>query len=83
MPRGDSDDVALGCRRNRGLVTERNLEALLSAAEGETMQETAERLGITVQAVAKRRQAACQELGARNITHAVALACQRGIFHKK
>lgn len=61
-------------------VTDQCLEVLLSAAEGETIQQTAERTGCSPAWIARLRAEACEELKARNITHAVALAYQRGLL---
>lgn len=61
-------------------MDDRRFEVLLSAAEGETASETAERIGCSVAWVGRLRAEACQELGAHNITQAVALAYQRGIL---
>lgn len=63
--------------------SESHLETLLSAAEGETVAETAARWECSPRCVAMRRLAAVKWLGARNITHAVALAYQRGHFHRQ
>ena len=60
-----------------------HIEALLSAADGETAAETAERTGCSTSWISRLRAEACDELKARNITHAVALACQRGLFYKE
>jgi len=57
---------------------EDHLETLLSAAEGESVEATAVRWGCSTRAVAGRRRAAVKWMGAENITHAVALAFQRG-----
>ena len=59
---------------------ESRYEVLLSAAEGETGQETARRTGCSTSWIAHLRHEVCDELGAKNMTHAVALAYQRGIL---
>jgi DNA-binding NarL/FixJ family response regulator len=56
-------------------------ETLLSAAEGETVHETAVRWGVSDRYVHQRRNEAVKWLGAKNITHAVYLACRRKILH--
>ena len=69
--------AALGLGWHEGREEE-HLETLMSAAEGESIAETAERWACSERSVANRRQAAVQWLGAKNITHAVALAFHRG-----
>lgn len=60
--------------------SERHLETLLSAAEGESIHETMLRWGCSRRAVNKRRAAVVLLLGARNMIHAVALAYEAGIL---
>jgi DNA-binding CsgD family transcriptional regulator len=55
-------------------LTDAQLEALRLAACGLTSKQIAERLGITEQAAHLRLKAAGHNLGARNRTHAVAIA---------
>jgi hypothetical protein len=63
------------------LGREDHAETLLSAAEGESVEHTAVRWGCSARCVAGRRKAAIAWMGAENITHAVALAYQKGILH--
>lgn len=65
------------------VMRESRYEVLLSAAEGETTQATAERTGCSASWVARLRHEICDELGARNMTHAVALAYQKGVLRSK
>ena len=55
-------------------LTEREQSVIRLAAEGFTGQEIGERLFISTAAVNKRLGSIYCKLGARNITHAVALA---------
>lgn len=50
------------------------------AAQGLTQRAAAELCGLSPYTVSDHRQAACDKLGARNITHAVALAIRQGIL---
>lgn len=52
------------------------LQALAGAARGETSAETARRLGLATRTVDRYRALAAARLGARNTTHAVALAVE-------
>jgi len=54
------------------------LEALAAAAHGETVAAAARRLRVSTDTVSSQRQRAVQALGARSITHAVALAVAAG-----
>lgn len=64
-----------------GLVTdEEHLETLLSAAEGETIAETAARWQRSERYVGGRRQAAVEWLGAHNICHAIYIACRKKLI---
>lgn len=53
---------------------------LEAAADGLTVPRTAERLGRSVATVRNQRCAAMQVLGARDTTHAVAIAIRRGLI---
>lgn len=61
-------------------MTESKFEVLLSAAEGEEVRDTAARTGCHKSWVCRLRAEICDELGARNMTHAVALAYERGLL---
>ena len=60
-----------------------HVETLLSAAEGETVLETAKRWRCSSRCVSNRRQSAIEWLGAENLTQAVALAFMRGHIRVK
>jgi DNA-binding NarL/FixJ family response regulator len=62
------------------VIDEQMLEALLGAAEGETAGETAERIGVDPQTIHELRFRVVDELDARCITHAVALAYHTGLL---
>lgn len=53
-------------------------EALAAAARGETLDETAARLIVSVHTLKSRRARIVRLLGARDLTHAVALAVAAG-----
>lgn len=61
-------------------LTGRELEVLNLAALGLTSKGIARRLSIAEVTVKKHRQAACEALGAANITNAVARAIQQGLI---
>lgn len=61
-------------------LTEVELEALISAAKGETCNEAGGRLYKGYETIRTHRNAAILKLNARNITHAVAIAIRRGIL---
>jgi DNA-binding CsgD family transcriptional regulator len=61
-------------------LNENELVVLGSAAEGDTYAVIAARLGWNPKSVNKMAYRAARKLGARNITHAVFLACQAGIL---
>jgi LuxR family transcriptional regulator, quorum-sensing system regulator BjaR1 len=58
----------------------RELQVLQMAADGETLQSTADRLGISRQYVKHLRSFAIAKLGADSTMHAVAQALRRGII---
>lgn len=74
-----SDGVIYDIGRDMQL-TNREVEILRAAAEGETAQDTADRLGISRFTVIAHRKSAATKLGALNITHAVAVALRGGII---
>ena len=59
-------------------LTAPQLTALVSAARGEKLQETAERLQIPYETVRTRRNRAISQTGARSMAHAVAIAVAAG-----
>lgn len=61
-------------------LTEMQRLALKDASEGLSMPETAERNGRSVQTVKTHLDRARAALGARNVTHAVAIALRRGLI---
>ncbi|MEO5577370.1 MAG: helix-turn-helix transcriptional regulator [Gaiellaceae bacterium] len=63
----------------RGLTT-RELEVLRAAAEGLSAKETGKTLCKSEHTIATQRRALQAKLGAKNLTHAIALAYQRGIL---
>lgn len=64
-----------------GDLSETHLRALELAADGLTYAETAERLGCSPETVKRNIQQAMLRLGARNRTHAVAIAWRRGMIN--
>jgi RNA polymerase sigma factor (sigma-70 family) len=58
----------------RGAISKREREILSGAAEGESAQETATRLGRSIETIKVHRRNVIAKLNARNITHAVHLA---------
>ena len=64
----------------RGELSQREWEVLVAASHGLTRRETAEVLGTGDETVKEQRWTACRRLGARNITHAVAIAIRRGLI---
>lgn len=59
-------------------LADRELRALIGAAAGESPREAARRILITEKTIAKQRSAAVRRLGARSLTHAVAVAVAAG-----
>ncbi|MEN2423060.1 helix-turn-helix transcriptional regulator [Streptomyces rimosus] len=60
--------------------TQRQLEVLLGAANGEQVRDTAARLSLTTDCVRTHRHHAYRRMRARNSTHAVALAMAAGMI---
>jgi DNA-binding CsgD family transcriptional regulator len=58
----------------------REIQVLAAAAEGLCAQETARRLFLSQWTVKDYRKRAIERLGARNTTHAVALALRQGLL---
>ncbi len=61
-------------------LTPRELEALLWAARGKSVWETAQVLGLSERTVKFHLQRACAKLNAQNKTHAVARVLARGLI---
>jgi DNA-binding CsgD family transcriptional regulator len=61
-------------------LTDRETEILAAAAEGETAAQTGERLFLSSETVKGYRKRIIAKLGARNGTHAVALALRSGLL---
>jgi DNA-binding CsgD family transcriptional regulator len=61
-------------------LTPNELVVLAAAAEGETYAVVARRLGMQPKSVNSLAHRLARKLGARNITHAVFLACRAGIL---
>lgn len=59
-------------------LTAQQLEVLAGAATGETLEETASRMCLSFHTVKSHRVRAVKRLGARDMTHAVALAMAAG-----
>jgi len=61
-------------------LTEREAEVLAAAANGDTAAETGARLHLSSETVRSYRKRIIAKLGARNGTHAVALALRGGLL---
>jgi two-component system, NarL family, nitrate/nitrite response regulator NarL len=61
-------------------LTDREAEVLAGAADGETAEQTGARLFLASETVKGYRKRIIAKLGARNGTHAVALALRRGLL---
>ncbi len=61
-------------------LTDRETEILAAAADGETAAQTGERLFLSSETVKGYRKRIIAKLGARNGTHAVALALRTGLL---
>jgi len=59
-------------------LNDRETEILAGAAEGETAEQTGARLYLSTETVKSYRKRIIAKLGARNGTHAVALALRTG-----
>ena len=59
-------------------LNDRETEVLAGAAEGETAAQTGARLYLSPETVKSYRKRIIEKLGARNATHAVALALRDG-----
>ena len=59
-------------------LNDRETEILAGAAEGETAEQTGARLYLSTESVKSYRKRIIAKLGARNGTHAVALALRAG-----
>ena len=61
-------------------LTEREMEILVFAAEGETAGETGERLFLSIETVKGYRKKIIAKLEARNMVHAIAIAFRTGLI---
>ena len=61
-------------------LTDREAAVLAGAAEGETAEQTGKRLFLASETVKGYRKRVIAKLGARNGTHAVALALRNGLL---
>lgn len=61
-------------------LTEHQLDALKRASQGQTHKQIARGLGIDAKSVGKLMTEVFRKLGARNMPHAVLLACGAGIL---
>jgi two-component system, NarL family, nitrate/nitrite response regulator NarL len=61
-------------------LTDREAEVLAGAADGETAAQTGARLFLSSETVKGYRKRIIAKLGARNGTHAVAIALRRGVL---
>jgi len=61
-------------------LTDRETEVLAGAADGETAAQTGARLYLSSETVKSYRKRIIAKLGARNGTHAVALAIRSGLL---
>ena len=61
-------------------LTDRETEVLADAAEGETAAQTGARLFLSSETVKSYRKRVIAKLGAKNGTHAVALALRSGLL---
>lgn len=60
-------------------LTTRELQVMKAAARGESASETAKGLGLALDTVKDHRNSARARIGARNVTHAVAMLAAAGI----
>jgi LuxR family transcriptional regulator, quorum-sensing system regulator RaiR len=70
----------IGSYLRTGELTPRLVSVLVGASMGETRAQTAARLHLSPKTVDTERRVAVARLGARNTTHAVAIAVGRGII---
>lgn len=69
------EEVLVGSELN-----DREREILLGMAEGETARQTGKRLFLSWETIKSYRKRVIAKLGARNGTHAVAIAFRRGLI---
>jgi len=60
-------------------ISPRELQVMQSAARGESVKEAAHDLGLAIDTVKDHRNSARARLGARNVTHAVAMLVAAGL----
>lgn len=61
-------------------LTERDMEVLVLCAEGRTTAWIADKLILSEDTVRQYRKRTIAKLGARNMTHAVAISLRRGLI---
>jgi DNA-binding NarL/FixJ family response regulator len=66
--------------RHRPLLTDKRLTILRLYANGFTTQQVADQLGCTIDNIGTQTRIICQRLGARDRTHAVAVALARRLI---
>lgn len=65
------------------MLTEKQVEAILRIANGDTEREAAAHLGLTYNTYRDRVRKAKAKLGAKTATHMVALAIKHGAISRK
>lgn len=60
-------------------ISPREIQVMQSAARGESAKETAQGLVLSIETVKDHRNSARARLGARNVTHAVAILVAAGL----
>lgn len=60
-------------------MSPRELQVMQSAARGESAKETGQAIGLAIDTVKDHRNSARARLGARNVTHAVAMLVAAGL----
>jgi len=77
---GDKTKRTLRLTHRDEALTPRELEELALAASGKEVPEIARRRALSIETIKSRRRLILAKLGARNVTHAVALAYEAGIL---
>jgi len=65
---------------SRAALTDRQRQSLQLRADGMTTKSCCAIMGISTSSVQEHLTVACRKLGAKNTTHAVAIAVMRGII---
>ena len=73
-------DPAVPTRGSRGKITRRQREILQRIADGDSTTATARQLGLSEETVKTHTKNALARLGARNRTHAVAIALREHLI---